>query len=194
MFYCFCTALCMLSWIQTTMRHLKNLCASMTTQKNGLRKIILSIKQCQSFLKKHWDKMITNIAESFNAQLREEHHQIIYTFLLIHMDKHVGMLDTHMCGAEKWISMVGPKTKEKLKSNIMRSGLISVMPYLGGTYKVFTSKVCLVVDMQQCTCTCMTWKMSRLPCAHVCAIICTVRHDVYEYIDPFFHASPQHLI
>ncbi|RVW97995.1 hypothetical protein CK203_029089 [Vitis vinifera] len=51
------------------------------------------------FLKKRWDKMTTNIAEAFNAWLREERHQTIYTLLLMHMDKLVGMLDTHMRGS-----------------------------------------------------------------------------------------------
>ena len=79
-----------------------------------------------------------------------------------------------MCGTQKWKSVVRPKTKEKLMSNIMRSGLISVLPYLGGTFKVFTGDVYLVVDINQCTCTCMTWKMSGLPCSHVCAVIYTL--------------------
>ena len=83
------------------------------------------------FLKKRWDKMKTNITESFNAWLREEQHQTIYTLLLMHMDKLIAMLDTHMWGTEKWKSVVGQKIEEKLMSNIMRFGPISVMPYLG---------------------------------------------------------------
>ncbi|RVX16630.1 hypothetical protein CK203_006025 [Vitis vinifera] len=78
-------------------------------------------------------------------------------------------------------------------SNIMRSGPISVLPYWR-TFKVFTGEVYLVVDMNQRTCTCMTWQMSGLPCAHVCAVIRTLRHDVYDYIDPCFHVSMQDLI
>ncbi|XP_059596419.1 uncharacterized protein LOC104880560 [Vitis vinifera] len=101
------------------------------------------------FLKKRWDKMTTNIAKSFNAWLREERHQTIYTLLMMHMDKLVAMLDTHMRGTDKWKSVVGPKTEEKLMSNITRSAPIIVMPYLGGTFKVFTGDVYLVVDMQQ---------------------------------------------
>ena len=76
------------------------------------------------FLKNRWDKMTTNIAESFNAWLKYECHQTIYMLLLMHMDKLVGMLDTHMRSTKKWKSVVGPKTEEKLMSNIMRSGLI----------------------------------------------------------------------
>ncbi|RVW88786.1 hypothetical protein CK203_034725 [Vitis vinifera] len=146
------------------------------------------------FLKKRWDKMTTNIAESFNAWLREERHQTIYTLLMMHMDKLVAMLDTHMRGTDKWKSVVGPKTKEKLMSNITRSAPITVMPYLGGMFKVFTGEVYLVVDMQQHKCTCLTWQMSGLPCPHVCAVIRTLRHDVYDYIDPCFKVSTQQLI
>ena len=146
------------------------------------------------FLKKRWDKMTTNIAESFNAWLREERHQTIYTLLMMHMDKLVAMLDTHMRGTNKWKSVVGPKTEENLMSNITRSAPITVMPYLGGTFKVFTGEVYLVVDMQQHKCTCLTWQMSRLPCPHVCVVIRTLRHDVYDYIDPCFKVSTQQLI
>ena len=108
------------------------------------------------FLKKYWDKMTTNIVESFNAWLREECHQTIYTLLLMHMDKLATMLDTHMRGTNKWKSMVGPKTEEKLMSNITRSASIIVMPYLGETFQVFIGDVYLVVDMQQHKCTCLT--------------------------------------
>ncbi|WJZ99969.1 hypothetical protein VitviT2T_018371 [Vitis vinifera] len=146
------------------------------------------------FLKKRWDKMTTNIAESFNVWLREERHQTIYTLLMMHMDKLVAMLDTHMRDTDKWKSVVGPKTEEKLMSNITRSAPITVMPYLGGTFKVFTGDVYLVVDMQQHKCTCLTWQMSGLPCPHVCVVIRTLRHDVYDYIDPCFKVSTQHLI
>ncbi|RVW75287.1 hypothetical protein CK203_055327 [Vitis vinifera] len=60
--------------------------------------------------------------------------------------------------------------------------------------EVFIGDVYLVVDMQQHKCTCLTWQMSRLPCPHVCVVICTLRHDVYDYIDPCFKVSTQHLI
>ena len=65
----------------------------------------------------------------------------------MHMDKLVVMLDTHMLGIEKWKSVVGPKIEDKLMSNIMRSAPITMMPYLGGMFKVFTGEVYLVVDM-----------------------------------------------
>ena len=44
--------------------------------------------------------------------------------------------------------LIRSKIEEKLMSNIMRSSSITVMPYLGMTFKVFTREVYLVVDMQ----------------------------------------------
>ena len=60
------------------------------------------------FPKKQWDKMITNIVESFKSWLREERHQTIYSLLLNHMDKLVGMLTNHIIHTKKWKSLVGP--------------------------------------------------------------------------------------
>ena len=93
-----------------------------------------------NFPKNRWDKMTTNIAESFKSWLREERHQTIYQLLLMHMDKLVGLLTNHITKTKKWRSVVGPKTEEKLLTNVMRSGLISVMPYIGGTFRVFIAR------------------------------------------------------
>ena len=76
----------------------------------------------------------------------------------------------------------------------MRSGSISVMPYIGGTYRVFTDEVFFVVDMNKLSCSCMSWKMSGFPCAYGCAIIRVSKQDVYEYVDTCFHVSSQNLI
>ena len=138
--------------------------------------------------------MTTNIAESFNSWLREERHQTIYTLLLTHMDKLVGMLTNHINASKKWRSVVGLKTEEKLLANIMRSGPISVMPYIRGTFRVFTGEVYLVVDMNERSCSCMSWQMSSLPCAHACAVIRYSKQDVYDYVDTCFLLSTHNLI
>ena len=105
----------------------------------------------------------------------------------MHMDKLVGLLTNHITKTKKWRSVVGPKSEEKLLENIMKSGPISVMPYIEGTFTVFTDEVYLVVDMNEWSCSCMSWKMSRFPCAHTCVVICYSKKDVYEYVDTCFH-------
>ena len=47
------------------------------------------------FTKKRWDKMTTNLAESFNAWLKNERHHSIYTFMMEHIIKLGGMLVKH---------------------------------------------------------------------------------------------------
>ena len=116
----------------------------------------LEHRAMSKFPKKRRDKMTTNIAESFNSWLREECYQTIYTLLLMHMDKLVGFLTNHITQTKKWRSVVGLKIEEKLLANIMRSRPISVMPYIGGTFRVFTGEVFLVVDMNEWSCSCLS--------------------------------------
>ena len=112
----------------------------------------------------------------------------------MHMDKLVGMLTNHINETKKWRSLVGPKTEEKLLANIMRSRLIYVMSYIKGTFRVFTGEVYFVVDMNERSCSCMSWKMFGLPCAHACDVIRYSKHDVYEYVDTCFLVSTHNLI
>ena len=72
-------------------------------------------------------------------------------------------------------------------SNIMRSGLIVVMSYLGICLRCLLGRFIWLWICSMCTC--MTWQIFELPCAHVCAIIGTMIHNVYEYIDPCFHVT-----
>ena len=53
------------------------------------------------FPKKGWDKMTTDIVESFHSWLRKERHQTIYTLLLMHIDKLIGMLTNHINETKK---------------------------------------------------------------------------------------------
>ena len=112
----------------------------------------------------------------------------------MHMDKLVGILTNHISETEKWKSVVGPKIEEKLLGNIMRFRPIFIMPYIRGTFRVFTGEVFFVVNMNDLSCDCMAWKKSGFPCAHAYAIIRTMRQDVYEYMDMRHHISTQNLI
>ena len=46
-------------------------------------------------MKKIWDKMTTNLIESFNVWLKNERHHSIYTFLIEHMTNLGAMLVRH---------------------------------------------------------------------------------------------------
>ena len=47
------------------------------------------------FPKQRWDKMTTNLEESFNAWVKNERHQSICSFIMVHMLKLGVMLVKH---------------------------------------------------------------------------------------------------
>ena len=59
---------------------------------NGLKTIHPSIGQYPNFPKKRWDKMTTNLVESFNAWLKNERCHSICSFLMDYMIQLGGML------------------------------------------------------------------------------------------------------
>ncbi|RVX10318.1 hypothetical protein CK203_016115 [Vitis vinifera] len=88
------------------------------------------------FAKKRWDKMTTNLAESFNAWLKEERHYTIFNLVMTHMDKFTHQACDHMGTTENWKALLGPKTEEKLLEKIIKSGSLPIYPYVGGVFKV----------------------------------------------------------
>ena len=66
------------------------------------------------FPKQRWDKMTTNLAESFNAWLRHERHHLICNFLMEHMAKLGSMFVKHKEQSNNWKWSLGPQIEEKV--------------------------------------------------------------------------------
>ncbi|RVW20025.1 hypothetical protein CK203_113603 [Vitis vinifera] len=73
------------------------------------------------FPKQRWDKMTTNLAESFNAWLRNERHHSICTFLMEHMAKLGSMLVKHKEESNNWKGCIGQKLKKKCSRKLPRN-------------------------------------------------------------------------
>ncbi|KAL6326080.1 hypothetical protein AAG906_000955 [Vitis piasezkii] len=63
------------------------------------------------FPKQRWDKMTTNLAESFNVWLWNERHHSICNFLLEHMSKLASMLVKHKEESKNWKGCIAQKLK-----------------------------------------------------------------------------------
>ena len=72
------------------------------------------------FPKKRWEKMTTNLVESFNAWLRNERHHSICSFIIEHMTKLGAMLVQHKAESNAWKGIIRPKMEEKVKINIAK--------------------------------------------------------------------------
>ena len=57
--------------------------------------------------------MTTNLAESFNAWLKNECHHSICTFMMEHIIKLGGMLVKHKEESKHWKGSIRPKIEEK---------------------------------------------------------------------------------
>ena len=123
------------------------------------------------FKKMRWDKMTSNLAESFNSWLRHERHHNICVFFIEHMDKLGSLLVEHKNGLVKWNGCIGPKTEEKIALNIGKGENYITYLHLGSSMKVSNGKTFLEVDLMERTCTCKAWQMSGIPCDHACAAI-----------------------
>ncbi|KAL6332956.1 hypothetical protein AAG906_019967 [Vitis piasezkii] len=102
------------------------------------------------FPKQRWDKMTTNLAESFNAWLRNERHRSIYTFLMEHMAKLSSML------------------------KIAKGEVYPVIPFMNGIFGVSIRTTFLNVDIMKCTYTCRGWEMLGIPCEHAAVVILSI--------------------
>ena len=111
------------------------------------------------FPKKRWDKMTTNLAESFNAWLRNERHHSICSFIIEHMTKLGAMLVQHKAESNAWKGIIRSKIEEKIKINIAKGEVYSVSPFMETFYAVFVGDLVLNVDIKEQSCTCHGWQI-----------------------------------
>ncbi|XP_059591679.1 uncharacterized protein LOC132253518 [Vitis vinifera] len=91
------------------------------------------------FPKQRWDKMTTNLAESFNAWLRHERHHSICNFLMEHMAKLGSMLVKHKEQSNNWKGSPGPQIEEKVLQNIVKGEVYPVTPFMNGIFRLLFS-------------------------------------------------------
>ena len=99
--------------------------------------------------------MTTNLAESFNAWLKNERHHSICTFLMDHMIKLGGMLVKQNEESLKWKGSIGPKIEKKVLLNITKGEGYVVNPYPNSKFGVSIGRVFVITDLVEQTCTCM---------------------------------------
>ena len=145
------------------------------------------------FPKKRWDKMTTDLEESFNSWLRNERHHSICSFIIEHMANLGAMLVKHKAESNAWKGIIGLKIEEKVKINIAKWEVYSVSLFMETFYAVFVGDLVLNVDIKEQSCTCRGWKMSGIPCDHACSVLLSIRQNVVDFVDEIFKSSnPQH--
>ncbi|RVW81075.1 hypothetical protein CK203_045361 [Vitis vinifera] len=146
------------------------------------------------FPKQRWDKMTTNLAESFNAWLRIERHHSICNFLLEHMSKLASMLVKHQEESKNWKGCIGPKIEAKVQENIAKGAVYPVTPFKNGVFGVCIGRALLNVDILNHTCTCRGWQMLGISYEHATAVIISIGQNVTDFVDDCYKYPMQELI
>ncbi|XP_034710658.1 uncharacterized protein LOC117933406 [Vitis riparia] len=146
------------------------------------------------FPKQRWDKMTTNLAELFNAWLRNERHHSICTFLMEHMAKLGSMLVKHKEESNNWKGCIGPKIEEKVQQKIAKGEVYLVTPFMNGIFGISIRTTFLNVDIMKRTCTCRGWEMLGIPCEHATTVILSIGQNVVDFVQDWYKFPMQELI
>ena len=79
---------------------------------------------------------MTNLAESFNAWLKNEPHNSICSFLIEHMIKLGVMLVKHKEELNNWKGAIGPNIEEKVLGNIAKGEGRPIYPFMNSLFCV----------------------------------------------------------
>ena len=111
-----------------------------------------------------------------------------------HVIKLGGMLVKHKEESLKWKGSISPKIEEKVLLNITKGEGYAVNPYPNSKFGVSIGRVFVITDLVNRTCTCMAWKMLRLPCEHACAIVQLIGKNSTNFVDEWFTLPKQEII
>ncbi|XP_028762950.1 uncharacterized protein LOC114721287 [Neltuma alba] len=146
------------------------------------------------FSYKRWDNITTNLAESFNAWIVKERWHNVAKLIHGHREKVARKMCTASVAKENWRNAMGSSIDGKVMENMARSIHMHAKPYRGGRVCVHTLCGALYVNVQSHECTCTTWKMTVILCAHACAAIKVVHTNVYDFVKDCYKITSQEKI
>ncbi|XP_020262552.1 uncharacterized protein LOC109838530 [Asparagus officinalis] len=126
----------------------------------------------------------SNVAESFNSWIREAR-----LLRILQMVEHIRkQLMTRMNNrrimACKWTSYLCSKVEKIVRENMEKGHTLEIRQSRDDIFEVQSHRTTRV-DLENRTCTCRAWDVTRIPCVHACAVIIYMKRDVYQYCDWF---------
>ncbi|XP_020249815.1 uncharacterized protein LOC109827251 [Asparagus officinalis] len=84
----------------------------------------------------------------------------------------------------KWTSYLCPKAEKIVRENMEKGHTLEIRQSRDDIFEVQSHRTTRV-DLENRTCTCRAWDVTRIPCVHACAAIIYMKRDVYQYCDWF---------
>ncbi|XP_075092413.1 uncharacterized protein LOC142172647 [Nicotiana tabacum] len=134
---------------------------------------------CRAFFLEHskCDIVENNMCETFNSWILAPRHKSIITMLedIRHkvVRRHVDMIQF----AETWITDISHMARVILEENKELSRKCKVLSFGTDRFEVDEYEYRYIVNLRKRTCTCRSWQLRGIPCAHA---ICEIYHQEEE--------------
>ncbi|XP_070017886.1 uncharacterized protein [Nicotiana sylvestris] len=127
-----------------------------------------------------------NMCETFNSWILAPRHKSIITMLedIRHkvVRRHVDMIQF----AETWITDISHMARVILEENKELSRKCKVLSFGTDRFEVDEYEYRYIVNLRRRTCTCRSWQLRGIPCAHAISAIYHQEEEPYNYVDHWY--------
>ncbi|XP_070668839.1 uncharacterized protein [Malus domestica] len=134
------------------------------------------------FRGKKYGEMCSNIAESFNSWILDEHKMPTYQMIDNIRVKLMGMSSDRQREPERWTSPICPTMDDEMMKMVEVGRHWNVCRSSEHIFEV-RDEYSVMVDLQSHTCSCYQWKIKGFPCAHALAAILKDGGNPYDYVE-----------
>ncbi|CAL5395991.1 unnamed protein product [Camellia sinensis] len=139
------------------------------------------------FRGRRYGEMWSNAAESFNNWIREARHLPITQLVDAIRGKIMEKMSKRKVKSSNWVGELCPKMEKRLMSEFQDSRHWIVSQSDDNIFEV-RSQPSVLVDLANRSCSCFQWQLNGFPCPHAIVAFRNTGKNVYDYIEPFFHA------
>ncbi|XP_039138740.1 uncharacterized protein LOC120276066 [Dioscorea cayenensis subsp. rotundata] len=132
-----------------------------------------------------WVEMYSNVAESYNAWIKEARHLPVTNMVDSIRFKLMGMLCHQREQSQRWERRLCPVIHRKIEELVEESRNLLVGRSDGDHFEVVDQKN-YCINLNAWTCSCCMWQVYGIPCKHACAAILQTDTNIHRYIDDYF--------
>jgi hypothetical protein len=147
---------------------------------------------CRAYFKlgTYCDSVENNLCEAFNNAIMRARFYPVITQMEIIRRKITARIAENKAKSQNWTGTICPNIFKKLKLNIKRSNICTVLYNVTNGFEVQEGQHRrFTVSLDNLTCSCRYWDLSGLPCPHAISAIYTIGGNIEEYIAPCYRIS-----
>ncbi|KAK9268374.1 hypothetical protein L1049_000123 [Liquidambar formosana] len=137
---------------------------------------------------KRYGEMCSNVAESFNAWIKEARFLPITNMVDLIRSQIMALMCNRRLEANSWNTVLYSKMDEELGEELDKGITWRVSMSSDSVFEVH-SYPSVTVDILNCTCTCYQWQINGFPCSHAAVTIQASGGDINDYVEDYFYTS-----